>query len=153
MTDRTPAIDRALAQVTVDPVTGCWTGNGSHSAGYSQVAVYREDGSPTMGYCHIVAYEHFIGPRTPGLELDHLCRRRACMNPWHLEEVTGTENKRRGLGGVLRVECAKGHAYTPENTGRNNRGERFCRICSRDTMQRIRDEKAGRSRAKEASRA
>lgn len=43
-----------------------------------------------------VYYERFVGPIPEGLQLDHLCRNRACVRPSHLEPVTGTENVRRG---------------------------------------------------------
>lgn len=46
---------------------------------------------------HIVYYERHVGPVPAGLELDHLCRVRACVNPNHLEPVTGRENTRRGV--------------------------------------------------------
>lgn len=45
---------------------------------------------------HIVSYEHFVGLVPEGMELDHLCRKRACVN-WHcLEPVTHRENVQRG---------------------------------------------------------
>jgi len=37
------------------------------------------------------------GPIPDGLTLDHLCRVRHCVNPDHLEPVTQTENRRRGV--------------------------------------------------------
>ena len=46
---------------------------------------------------HRVSYEHFVGPIPDGLSLDHLCRNRRCVNPDHLEPVTGSENTRRGI--------------------------------------------------------
>lgn len=36
------------------------------------------------------------GPIPDGLQLDHLCRNPSCVNPAHLEIVTGAENIRRG---------------------------------------------------------
>lgn len=31
----------------------------------------------------------------------------------------------------IKSHCPQGHEYTPENTGRDNRGTRFCRECTR----------------------
>lgn len=31
----------------------------------------------------------------------------------------------------IKSHCPQGHEYTPENTGRDNRGARFCRECTR----------------------
>lgn len=49
-----------------------------------------------MVSAHILAYERAIGTVPEGLELDHLCRVRLCVNPDHLEPVTHAENIRRG---------------------------------------------------------
>jgi hypothetical protein len=32
---------------------------------------------------------------------------------------------------MTKTHCAQGHEYTPDNTAVNNRGQTFCRICSR----------------------
>ena len=44
---------------------------------------------------HRVAYELLVGPIPDGLELDHICNVRRCVNPDHLEPVTHAENHRR----------------------------------------------------------
>ena len=48
------------------------------------------------GVAHRVSYRTWVGPIPPGLELDHLCRVRHCVNPAHLEAVTRQENVLRG---------------------------------------------------------
>jgi hypothetical protein len=88
-----PAIDRVMDKITIDPVTECWqfTGNktlGNH--GYGVVSV-----AGTSRVAHRVTYEHYVGPVPVGLQLDHLCRNQACVNPDHLEPVTASENVRR----------------------------------------------------------
>lgn len=48
-----------------------------------------------MKRAHRVVYEKYVGPIPAGMDLDHLCKNRGCVNPKHLEPVTGTENARR----------------------------------------------------------
>ena len=89
-------------------------------------------------YAHRVAYELVCGPIPEGMQLDHLCRKRDCVNPGHLEPVTQRENILRGIGipavNAKKTFCVHGHPYTPENTfywrGKNRRfWGRHCRIC------------------------
>lgn len=55
---------------------------------------------------HRMMYLKQVGPIPEGLELDHLCRVRACCNPHHLEPVTRAENVRRGANAKLTYASA-----------------------------------------------
>lgn len=88
---RIPVIDRLLDRVDVDE-DGCWLWQGClNRQGYGQITL--EFGKNAL--THRVAWEHFEGAVPSELELDHLCRVRACCNPGHLEPVTHAENVRR----------------------------------------------------------
>ena len=82
---------------------------------------------------HRVMYGLHNGPIPDGLELDHLCRNRLCVNPEHLEPVTHSINLRRGLEAT---GCKRGHPYSPENFSLINRAngkfERRCKACHRE---------------------
>lgn len=110
---------------------GCWLWIGS-TAGHGYGEFY--DGQRKVP-AHRWAYEHFIGPIPDGLQLDHLCRVRPCVNPEHLEPVTQAENIRRGAAVI--THCPQGHPYDEANTCRPTRGngnERQCRTCARERM-------------------
>ena len=80
-----------------------------------------------MVYAHIYAYESLVGPIPAGLELDHLCRNRSCVNPFHADPVTHQINMSRGFW-AMKTHCPQNHEYTPENT-RMYQGKRICRSC------------------------
>jgi len=62
---------------------------------------------------HRVAYELAVGPVPDGLELDHLCRVRACVRPAHLEPVTHRVNLNRARSrSVARIKKMTGRAST-----------------------------------------
>ena len=81
-----------------------------------------------MALAHRVAYELQVGPIPVGLQLDHLCRVRSCVNPAHLEPVTSAENTRRGLR-AMKTHCPQGHPYAGENLLIRPTGQRRCRTC------------------------
>jgi hypothetical protein len=62
---------------------------------------------------HRFMYELFFGEIPEGMEIDHLCHNRICVNPFHLEVVTRYENNMRGESWMAknkRKEIAKcGH--------------------------------------------
>lgn len=79
-----------------------------------------------------VFYEMFIGPIPEGLFLDHLCRNRACVNPWHCEPVTHATNMARGWH-AIKTHCKRGHALVEGNIRRvkQNPKWRYCVTCGR----------------------
>jgi hypothetical protein len=114
----------------------CWIWKGSRSiGGYGQVGINHhsrhEPGTRLMA--HRVSYTVLIGEIPEGKVIDHRCRVRACVNPWHMEVVTQKENTLRGDTGKhhkIKTHCPKGHEFTTANTYHNWHGGRFCRKCA-----------------------
>src|SRR3990170_3439480 len=80
---------------------------------------------------HRLTYETLIGHIPPGLEPDHLCRKRICVNPAHIELVTHQENIRRGKAATRKTHCFRGHPFDEVNTHIKTDGYRECRTCRR----------------------
>ncbi len=112
---RRPLWDRFWEQVLLQKTTdGCWEWIGAKQpSGYGRIGSGGDGGKVLMA--HRVAYEFMVGPIPPGLQIDHLCRNKSCVNPAHLEAVTHRENMIRA-GMLKRIPfCKRGHPRTPEN--------------------------------------
>lgn len=84
---------RKAVQYEVNPENGCWEWVlGLDGQGYGSTTV---DGKTRNAYA--VYYKKYRGQVPEGLELDHLCKNHACVNPWHLEPVTHAVNMRRAI--------------------------------------------------------
>lgn len=84
---------------------------------------------------HRFSYELANRVQIPAdMTVDHLCGRKACVNPGHLEIVSRGENSARYA--LSRQACKHGHAWSTENTRITARGRRDCRTCNRERWRR-----------------
>src|SRR5262249_20735597 len=74
----------------VDP-SGCWIWTGAMVKGYGRFWSGRR-----LMPSHRFMYELWCEPVPLDLDMDHLCRRPACVNPLHVEPVTRRANLLRG---------------------------------------------------------
>ena len=102
----------------------CWvTVRGRNRQGYSQTSWNGR----TVG-AHRASWSVLRGDIPEGLEPDHLCRNRACWNPWHLDLVTHRVNLIRGHTGRRAGDrCPSGHEYDKVTA----KGYPLCSLCSR----------------------
>lgn len=131
---------RVLEKIrTRDEFGGCWIWTGSRVPhGYGETQWRKIDGKWKKKLVHRWMYEAMIGEIPAGLQMDHLCRTRSCVNPYHLEPVTQAENRERGLGmqWIEKTRCKLGHELTETNAvwiqSAGKKRHRRCRICMRE---------------------
>lgn len=126
-----PIAERFWEKVLPANVDACWIWQSTLTEdGYGRF--YLRPGRKVMAHRH--SWESFFGPIPDGLFLDHLCRQRRCVNPYHLDVVTNLVNAQRGKAGInfsARTHCSRGHEYNEENTYYKPSGKRICRACGR----------------------
>lgn len=112
---------RFWGKVGVASPDACWLWRASLARGYGK---FWLDGR--LRPAHQVAYEWLVGPIPVGLEIDHLCRTKACVNPDHLEAVTHATNQKRI---PAKTVCKAGHSEWGRQKPNNST---FCRACARE---------------------
>jgi hypothetical protein len=107
--------------------SGCWKWAGYHRAdGYITFSIGSK-----KHRAHRIAYEIFVGEIPEGLEIDHICKNRGCVNPEHLRAVTHLQNMQNI--DPYDNHQDKDHNFTPYNWKQG----KVCRICYL-TKQRVR---------------
>lgn len=126
----------------VEKTDSCWLWKGPVTNGYGALRAF---GRST--YAHRVAWILLVGPIPPLLQIDHLCRVRNCVNPAHMEVVTGKVNTLRGNSAsarnAVKTHCPQGHTYNRKNTFVCKGGMRHCRVCGRLRAREFRRERRG----------
>jgi hypothetical protein len=118
--------------------SGCWVWNKPRDSGYGNFTVRK-----STKMAHRVMFELVGNDLIEGLYLDHLCRNRACVNPYHLEQTTNKVNTLRGdtitARNANKTHCANGHEFNSKNTymhptSRDGVPFRTCRVCARASV-------------------
>ena len=102
-----------LAQLSARVSTACWicTRTRTTPNGYAR---FWNQAKKKETVVHRTLYEELRGPIPEGLVLDHLCRVRLCVNPWHTEAVTVQLNTLRGGAALFGKMPATIRQWSPE---------------------------------------
>lgn len=131
---RVSNIDRFYKKVQITDDCWLWIG-GLNIQGYSVMKIFKKSGS-----AHRFSYEYFKGLIPEGLQIDHLCRVKRCVNPDHLEAVTSHANIMRSEGvaavNAKKINCINGHVLPKKNTSLG----RDCKICRANRLKKYKEQ-------------
>lgn len=128
-------IERISKKINMSGDCWLWEGHVGQN-GYGQVGI-----RDAVYQAHRVVYFIVKGSIDTHKYIDHLCRKRSCVNPKHLEEVTHADNVARGINHWRdRSACSRNHQYTTRNTliryriaaSGNMTRSRVCKICANE---------------------
>lgn len=117
-----PVSDFAAKYVDLQGDCLIWIGKWTTGNGYGKVSWKNPGDIARDRVAHRVIYEYFHGTLDDQLVLDHLCMRRECCQPLHLEPVTVRENTHRGRAVLYKKKrelvCAPVVTIPPQNPPR-----------------------------------
>jgi hypothetical protein len=120
--------------------SGCWDWTGTIATnGYGRMPLGKRNRRQAA---HRFVYEQVVGTVPDGMQLDHLCGNRRCVNPSHLEPVTSRENNLRSPScmasvNAAKTHCAQGHPFEGRNLIVSKRGQRVCRKCENAVYRKV----------------
>ncbi len=146
-----PWISRPLEErfwEKVEFTDDCWIWQAAAANGYGVFTMAKNEVGRKMSCrAHRVAYQLMREAIPSGLVIDHLCRTKLCVHPWHLEAVTDKTNLMRGAGSPARnarkTHCKRHHPLADDNLIIDHQGFRQCRRCN---MLRGRQKRARKNR-------
>lgn len=112
-------------------VESCWIWSGvPNKHGYGTMKI---NGKSVLA--HRFGYVLMIGAIPEGKQIDHLCRNRLCVNPYHLEPVDSRTNTLRGdtlaSKQSKQTHCIHGHPFCGDNLRIRENGKRICAACNK----------------------
>lgn len=148
---------RLQRNIQPEPNSGCWL----WTASTNQKGYGRTELTGRSMLAHRAVWISLVGPIPAGMQLDHRCRVRCCVNPDHLRVVTPRENTNApgslhlGLLARNQKSCKRGHPLDGTNLYiRKSEGHRGCRVCRRDAWKKYfalnRDKRNARRRRRRA---
>lgn len=132
----------------IKQVDVCWQWTaGISEKGYGRFARKMSDGKRTRA--HRFSYKYHIAEIPEGLTLDHLCRNKWCVNPWHLDPVPASINTSRYHANDNTITkkrdwnsgcCKNGHSLAIcgyiDRKKKDGRVSRECRDCRKEQNMR-----------------
>lgn len=116
----------------VDLPDKCWVWVGARDKdGYGNFCV----GKKKYSKAHIFSYALHFGIIPVGLQVDHKCVNPSCVNPNHLQLLSGKENNEKSTSpsalNKRKTHCKRGHHLYGDNIVKKN-GRRICISCERE---------------------
>jgi hypothetical protein len=133
--------ERILRSIVIDG-NGCWIWQKyCDRDGYGRIGI-KVDGRPRTTGAHRIAFVEWRGEIPEGLEPDHACEVRPCVNPDHMELKTHRDNVQRSVPNRRpdSDHCRRGHLIDEANTyhrpGRPDLA--ICRTCRTEDREKAR---------------
>lgn len=134
--ERESRINRLMSKVEKRE-NGCWIWTGANTGKGDKAYGNMTVGGRSVS-AHRNAYTLLRGEIPGGMDLDHLCRVRLCVNPDHLEPVTRKVNLNRGFAATgskprrPKQICCRGHDISDPGNRYSNGA---CKACTRIRIQ------------------
>lgn len=119
---------RIESKIIPEPNSGCWLWlHKPNKKGYVKAWWSNKHQS-----AHVVVYKLSKGKIRKGLQIDHTCKNKSCVNPDHLEAVTPRINTLRSdsvtANNARKTHCVHGHELSGEALYQYG-NHRTCRMC------------------------
>jgi len=142
-------LDPIVARIGDQDFSECilWAGSVNED-GYGVLTLKLGDAVRSITAQRII-YTLFWGEIPDGLVVDHECRNRLCINPYHLRAITNRQNILIGMcvaaQNLRKTHCVAGHPLSGDNVLIVRGGDRSCRMCAQRRKRAWENKNRGKS--------